>query len=188
MKRLVHIGFRHGNIIFKTTRNRFVHLMDDTQCRITIFHGIHKNTHCKQVIDLIQCLILIHHLLINTEEMFHTSLYICFDMRIFHVLLYFRHNGFYIFFPDTSLISNLRYQIIIDLRLEVFQCKVIQLDLHLGNTKTLCNRRIDIHGLACFFLLFLRTHIFQSPHVMQTVSKFDQDHTDILRHGQKHFS
>ena len=92
MQRLIHIRFRHGNIIFKSSRNRRINLMDNSQCRITVFDRIHNDTDCKQVINLIYCLILIDHLLINTEEMLYTSIYICFDPRIFHMHGHFIHN------------------------------------------------------------------------------------------------
>ena len=137
MQRLVHIGFGHGNIIFETSRNRLIHLMDHTQCRITVFDRFHQNTYSKQIIDLIQCLILVDHLFINAEEMLHSSLYICLDLGIVHVLFDFRHDGLYIFLTGTLLLCDLGYQIIIDIRLQIFQRQIIQLDLYFRNTKTL---------------------------------------------------
>ena len=38
VKRLVHIRLRHGDVIFKTPRDRGVHLMDHAQSRIAVFH------------------------------------------------------------------------------------------------------------------------------------------------------
>ena len=43
--------------------------MDDTKCRITVFYGIHDNTDRKQIINLIQGLILVDHLLIDAVQM-----------------------------------------------------------------------------------------------------------------------
>ena len=120
--------------------------------------------------------------------MFHTSLHICLDPGIFHVLFYFRHNGLDVLFADALLICNLSHQIIIDFRLQIFQCQVIQLNLYFGNTKTLGNGRINVHSLPRLFLLLLRTHIFQRSHVVQTVGQLDQNNTDILRHGQEHLT
>ena len=44
VQRLVIVWFRHGDIIFKTSGNRFIHLMDDPQRRIAFLIGIHDNT------------------------------------------------------------------------------------------------------------------------------------------------
>ena len=65
VERLVHILLRHRNIVFEPTRNRFVHLMDDTQRRIAVLDRIHNNADCKQIIDLIDGLALVDHLLID---------------------------------------------------------------------------------------------------------------------------
>ena len=120
--------------------------------------------------------------------MFHSSLYICLDLGIVHVLFDFRHDGLYIFLTGTLLLCDLGYQIIIDIRLQIFQCQIIQLDLYFRNTKTLCNRCIDIHGFSGFFFLLMRRHIFQCSHIMQTVRQFNQNNTNIFCHGKKHFS
>ena len=48
------------------------------------------------------------------------------------------------------------------------------------------NGGIDLHGLAGFFLLFLRFHVLERSHVMEPVRQLDDDDTDILRHGQEH--
>ena len=162
--------------------------MDHTQCRITVFDRFHQNTYSKQIIDLIQCLILVDHLFINAEEMFHSSLYICLDLGIVHVLFDFRHDGLYIFLTGTLLLCNLGYQIIIDIRLQIFQRQIIQLDLYFRNTKTLCNGRIDVHGLSCFFLLLFRLHVFQSTHIVKPVRQLDEDNADIFCHCKEHFS
>ena len=60
--------------------------MDHAQSRVTVFHRINDNTNRKQVIHLIQRLVLVHHLLIDTEEMLHTPVDLCLDVGILHML------------------------------------------------------------------------------------------------------
>ena len=83
---LVHIRLRHSDIVLETSRNWGIHLMDNTKCRIAILNGIHNNTHCEEIIDLIQGLILILHLLIDTEDMLGTALYSGLDLILLHSL------------------------------------------------------------------------------------------------------
>ena len=188
MQRLVHIRLRHSNIILETSRNRRIHLMDHTQRRITVFYRFYYDTHSKQIIDLVNRLILIHHLLIDTEEMFDTSVDLCFDIRILHMCRYFFYDLLYEFFPLCLSCIDLVHQVIEHLRLGIFERQVIKLCLDLGNTKTLCDRRIDVHRLFRFFFLLCRRHELQGTHIMQTVCQFDNDHTDILRHGKEHLT
>ena len=121
MQGLIHILLRHCNIIFKTTRNRLVHLMNNTKGRITVLHCIHNNTHRKQIIDLIQCLVLIDHLLVNAKEMLNTAIHLCLDTALCHMLTDFFHNGIYKSLTLTALQIDLSGQIIIHFRFQVSQ-------------------------------------------------------------------
>ena len=186
VQRLIHIGLWHGNVIFKSAWNGLVHLMDHAKCCITVLHSIYQDSYRKQVINLINSLILIDHLLINTEEMLHTAIYLSFDICLYHMLFYGLYNISYKFLPNAFTESYLFYQIIVYIRLQIFQGKVIKLHFDLGNTKTLCNRSINIHGLPCLFFLLGGSHILKGTHIMKTVSQFDQNYTDILCHSKKH--
>ena len=86
MKRLVHICLWHSDIVLESSRNRSIHLMDHSQCGITVLHRVHDDPHSEQIIHLIQRLILVHHLLINTEEMLHSSINLGLDRCILHML------------------------------------------------------------------------------------------------------
>ena len=59
MQRLVHVLLRHSDIVFKTTRNWLVHFMDHTKSCITVFYCVYHDTHSKQIVDLIQGLVLL---------------------------------------------------------------------------------------------------------------------------------
>ena len=121
MKGLVHIWLRHGNIILETSRNWCVHLMNHTQCCITVLHSVHYDTHCKQVIDLIQSLVLIHHLLIDAEKVLDSSIYLSLDSCLIDVSFYFVYNSLYKLFPFYLTQCNLLYQIIVNIWLKILQ-------------------------------------------------------------------
>ena len=187
VKRLIHICLRHSNIILESSRNRCVHLVNDSQRSVTVFHRIYNDPDCEQIIDLIHGFILVDHLFIYTEEMFHSTVDFRLNVRIFHM------SGDLIHDLLNELLSlclsriDLFHQIIEYFRLRVFQCQVIQLCLYFRNTKPLRDRRVDVHGLFRLFLLLLRPHILQSPHIMQTVCKFNNDNADIFCHSKEHF-
>ena len=121
MQRLIHVGFRHCDIIFKSTRDRLVHLMDNTKCCITVFYGVHNDTHSKQIIDLVNGLVLVDHFLINTEEMFHTAIHLRLDVGIFHVLLYLLHNRIDKRFTGTFTKGYFFYKVIINIWFQIFK-------------------------------------------------------------------
>ena len=188
MQRLIHIWLRHGNIVLEPARNRFIHLMDDAKCRIAVFDSIYQDTYCKQIINLIDRLVLVDHLFIDTEEMFDSSVNLRFNGCFIHMLLDLFDDIVYKLLSFTFTKSNFIHQIIVYIWFQIFQRKVIQLYFDFGDTKSHSDRCINIHRFTGFFLLFLRSHILQGAHIMQAVCKLDQNNTDILCHGKKHLS
>ena len=92
MQWLVMIWFRHRNIIFKTSRNRLIHLVNDSKSRITLLLCIYNNSYRKQIINLLQCLILIYHLSVNTEQMLDTSVDRCLDLGLIEMFFDIFHD------------------------------------------------------------------------------------------------
>ena len=49
-------------------------------------------------------------------------------------------------------------------------------------------RGIDFHSFFGNTLLLVFSKMFQGPHIVQAVRQFDQDNTDVLRHGHEHLA
>ena len=188
MQGLVHICFGHGNIILEAPRNRLIHLMNHTQCRIAVLHCLHNDTHSEEIIDLIQRLMLVLHLLVDTEKMLYTAIDFRIDPRIFNMFTDFIHNTLDIFFTDALTDSDLIHQIIIDIRLQILQRQVIQFDLQFADTKSLGDGAINLQCLLGNPLLALRRLVLQRAHIVQTIRQFDHNDADILRHGEEHLT
>ncbi len=94
--------------------------MDHAKRRIAVLNGINDDPHGKQIIDLVYRLILVLHLPIDTEEMFHTSVNLCLDSGICYVDADFVHNILNEFFSGTFPYGDLIHQIMIRLRLQIF--------------------------------------------------------------------
>ena len=95
--------------------------MNDTKCRITVLDCIHQNTDSKQVINLIDGLILVDHLLVDTEEMLDSSIHLCLDSGIIHMLLDLFYNIADKFLTLALTKCNLLNQIIIYVRFKILQ-------------------------------------------------------------------
>ena len=66
--------------------------------------------------------------------------------------------------------------------------EILKFPLHLPDAESLGERRINLEGLACDAALLLGPKCGEGAHVVETVAKFDQDDTNILRHRQKHLA
>ena len=120
VQRLIHIGFRHGDVIFKSARNRLIHLMDHAKRRIAVFYACHNDPDGKQIVDLVYRLVLIFHFLVNTEEMFYTAVNFRPDPCIFDMFPDFFYDGLDILFPDALSDRYFVHQIIVYFRFQIF--------------------------------------------------------------------
>ena len=93
MQGLVHIRLRHGDIILEPAGNGLVHLMDDAQRRIAVLDGVHDDAHREQVVDLVNALVLIHHLLVDAEQMLDAAFHLAADTRLLHGISHLVKNG-----------------------------------------------------------------------------------------------
>ena len=67
--------------------------------------------------------------------------------------------------------------------------QVLKLALDAVHADTGRQRRIDIHGLAGDAVAFLRvTDKIERAHVVQAVSELDQQHPNIVGHGEQQFA
>ena len=161
--------------------------MDDTKRCITVLHRIHNNPHGKQVVNLIQGLLLIHHFFVNAEEVLCTPINLGTYPGRIDMLTDFLYNIVHYSLTRLFFQRNLFHQVIVDLRLQILQRQIIQLDFDLGNTKPVRDRRIDIHRLTGLLFLFLRRPVLCCAHIVETVCQLDKDDPDILCHRKEHF-
>ena len=104
------------------------------------------------------------------------------------MLLHLLHDLPHELLPHAFPERDLFHQVIVDLWLQVFQGKIVQLYLDLGDTKPHGDGRVDIHCLPGLLLLLFRLHVLKGPHIVETVRQLDEDDTDILGHGKEHLS
>ena len=95
--------------------------MNDSQGRITVLHRIHNDPHRKKVIDLVDGLILIFHFFVDTEKVLHPPVNLGLNAGIYNMHPHLVHNPLNVSFPLTFARGDLIHQIIISLRLRIFQ-------------------------------------------------------------------
>ena len=81
--------------------------MNNAQHRIAIPHGLYNNPNGEEVIDLVNGLILIDHLLIDGEEVLNPPLDICLDSAFLDMLSHLFHDGIDTVFSRLSLKMDL---------------------------------------------------------------------------------
>ncbi len=72
------------------------------------------------------------------------------------------------------------------LRIDVAQTDVLEFPFDRRNPETMRKWREDFKRLFCLLHLLFLDHMLQRPHIVQTVSQFDQDDTNVFRHRDEH--
>ena len=84
------------------------------------YNRIYDNPDSKQVINLVDGLMLVLHLFVNAEEMLDTTVNLSFNSRLFDVLGNLVHDSLNILFALAFAHRDLVHQIIINVRFEIF--------------------------------------------------------------------
>lgn len=72
-------------------------------------------------------------------------------------------------------------------RMLELETEVLQFRLDFVQSKTVGEWGIDIERFTCDLVLFVGGLGVQGAHIVQTVADLDEDHTDIVAHGQQQF-
>ena len=186
---LVFVLLRHRDIVLEAARNVLVHLVDDTKYLIAFNDFVYDYPAREKVIDLVDRLTLLVHLLIDAVEMLRTAFNVVMDNA---VLLKFcadlGDNVFHEIFSLRAVAVNELYELIIIVRMQITKTQVLKLPLDLIDTESACERNVDIKRFLGFFDLLLRTHGLQSPHVVQTVCELYEYDSDIVRKRNEHLA
>ena len=67
----------------------------------------------------------------------------------------------------------------------IFEAQVFQLCFDREKTQTMCQRSVEVKRFSRNLELFGGKHRTQGSHIMQTVGNLNQDHTDIVTHGEQ---
>ena len=184
---LVHIGLRGADIVLEPAQHRLVQVVDDAQNVIAVGHRVHDDPEGEQVIHVVQGLVLGVHLAIDGVGVLHAAIDIAVDMGLLQALGDLVVDGGH----EAVVLRGLLVQGVHDLPVadgvQVFQGQVLQLPLHLLHAQAVGDGGVDLQGLEGLLLLLLRGLVLHGAHIVEPVGDLDEDHPDVLGHGQQHF-
>ena len=162
--------------------------MAHAQHRVTIRHGIHQHADGDQIVNLIEELILNHHLAVDAVQMLGTARHFKMHAQILELLGQFLNDDFDIFLALGALHAHLARHILIALGIDIAQRQILQLGLDGVYAQAVCQRRVNIQRFAGDGHLALDRLKLERAHIVQPVGQLDQHHADIAAHGQDHLA
>ena len=120
--------------------------------------------------------------------MLYTTFYLSVNFSLIHVKSHFINNIIDKVFSFSQFFVYAFTQFLINFRIKILHAKVIHLHLNTGDTKTICNRCVNIHCLTSLLNLLRCSLILQSSQVMKSICELDDNNSNILCHSQEHFT
>ena len=188
MQGLVHVGFRQGDVVFEASGNGFPEGMDDTQDGIAVAHGVGDDPNGQQVVDFLERQLLALHLLVNAVVMLRPSGKPATDVHLREFLGYGFLHLRQVAFARVRLARELGLDVPERPRMQIEEGKVFQLGLHPGNAEPVGQRGVDFQRFAGDQALLVARHVLQGAQVVQPVGELDQNHPDVLGHGDQHLA
>ncbi len=188
VKRLVHVGLGHGDVVLEPARDGLEVGMDITEDGIAVLLRVGDDPQCHQVIDLVEGVMLVMHLLVDRVDALDPvgdgkgNLGRLQDLHKFVLGL------------GESLVGvvfrrmDLCFDLLVVFSVDIPQGEVFHFGLNLIKTKPVGYRDIDVECLlGDADLLCLRLEL-EGSHVMKPVGQLDDDDTDILGHGNENLA
>ena len=164
------------------------YLVDDAERRVTVLHGIGNDAHGQQIVYLIEGALLLLNLQVQRVQPLGARLHFggnaAFDHLSTDRILHF----------DEKLIEDFLFRRHFLLQFEKrfgfekTEGKVLKFAADETHPKAIGDRRVNIERLTGDALLASGVEIFERAHVVQAVSKFHENHADIVHHRQEHFA
>ena len=110
------------------------------------------------------------------------------EPRLIQLLAQLVDHQFNVFFPLGPLHAHFPGYVLVALRVDVAQGQILQFLLDSVHAQAVGQGRVNIQGFLGNGDLPVRGLIFQRAHIVQPVRQLDQNHPDILAHGQDHFA
>ena len=130
MQGLIHIWLRHRDIILEPHRHGGVHLVHHSEHRIAVLYRIDYDAHRKQVIKFVNGLALRVHLSEYTVEMLCPAHYGALYMHLVKLFAEYIHYIRYILVTRALFLIYALAYLLIRHRVEIFQRKILKLDLY----------------------------------------------------------
>ena len=160
--------------------------MDHAQNIVAVPHVFHDHPEGEEVEDLVQGLVLVEHLAVDGVGVLHPAVDDVLDIEIVQPLVDLVLGAAHEVLILLALGVQLGNDLVIADGVQILQRQVLQLPLDALHAQPVRDGGIDLHGLQGLLLLLGRRLILHGAHVVEPVGDLDEDHPDVLAHGDEH--
>ena len=185
---LVHVEFRHGDVVLEPAGDRVPPRMHGTERRIAVLDGVDDDAHADQIVDIREIVPAHDHLLVDGEVVLRASGDGRLDVQIVEILIDF---GDDLLEVDVALACPARDKhdnLVVDLRVENLETQLLELGFDGVHTQSVGERRVDVQRFTRLALGVRRLDVAPRPGVVHAVGELDDEYTHVTAHGDHHFA
>jgi hypothetical protein len=182
VQRLVGVRLGARDVVLDPLLDRGPVVVDHAQHVVALRDGAHDHPDGHQVVDLVEALIALPHLLEDGPEVLGTAGDLePVDAGALELVLQRGPELEDGLLPDRPLGGDLIDQVAIVLGLQELERQILQLGLDAGHTEPVGQRSVDLAGLQGDAVAALGRQVLQRAHVVQPVAQLDDDDPGVLR-------
>ena len=146
------------------------------------------HAHRGQVVDLVELLPALGHLLVDRVEVLGPSEDLCLDADLVELALEHLARLADERLPVSATLVHHRLDLPVAARMERLEGEILELPLDRVDAEAVCERCVHLERLARLLELFLLAEVLDRPHVVKAVGELDQDDPDVLGHRDHHLA
>ena len=183
---LVHVELGHRDEVLEPARDRVPPRVQGTERGIAVPHRLHEHSDADQVVDLREVPATNDHLLVDRVVVLRSSG----DRRLHLRRPQVRRHTFpdhrKVLVPGRGPLGDQVHDLLIHLRVQRGERQVLELPLDRVHPEPVCQRCVDLQGLARLAPSRVLRDETPGPGVVQPVGELDHQHPDVPGHRDDH--
>src|SRR5580658_8230854 len=188
VQRLIEIRPRHGDEILDASRHRPPQVVNDTEHGVAILQRTRDDAHGTQVVNLVHRNVLALQFLVDAVEPLDPAFHARLDAGFLQLL---RDGDLHLGEESLALLAagvDGFFHLLETYGIEKAEAEIFEFAANLAHAQAVSDGRINFQRLFGDLVLAIRLQVFERAHVVQAVGQLDQNHTDVVDHGQHHLA
>ena len=185
---LVHVEFRHGDVVLEPTGNRIPPRMHGTERRIAVLDGVDDDAYADQIVDIREIVSAHDHLLVDGEIILRASCDGRLDVQVVEILIDFGDDLLEVDITLAGASGHKHDDLVVDLRVEHLEAQLFKLGFDGVHAQPIGERRVDVQRFTRLALRVRRLDVAPRPGVMHAVGELDDEYTHVTAHGDHHLA
>ena len=184
MQRLVVVVLRVLNVVLETAGHRRPQGQHVAEHRVALRLFLNHDAHGEDVVNLVEAAALRLHLLMNRVVVLGAARHGRVDAHLFQAVRNLGARLVQELFEGGGAFADHAHHFGVNFRAHGGEGQVLQLPLDRVQAQTVRERRVNLQGLFCLLRGRSLRHKTPGAGVVQAVGKLDEQHADVLAHGQ----